>query len=379
MCGHDGPGGGGGTVLSRRALLAGTAAVAGAALVPGWRTSAAAGAAVGTVDLGGVAVLPREAWAAGLSPVGPIAAEPDVRYLLVHHSVDPGNDYGEGDVPGILRQFFRFHTSPAKGWPDIAYNFLVDRFGRVWEGRAGSLAAPVAGDATGGNQGFDQLCCFVGDHQVGAPTAEAFAAMGDLLGALARRHAIPLATGATATFTSRGSDRHPAGTVVTTATVAGHRDMSRTQCPGDEVFARLADLRLLAAGGTGPSPAAPPPAAPAPSATTDASLDEPSSPTTARPAATATSDVAAEPSSPPTAGPATTATSTPPTTRAATAPTVAAGKAPPRAAGGSGGTAVGPLGVAAGVAVVAAAGAAAVAGRRHRATPPPPPPAAPPS
>lgn len=125
MCGRDGQGGGGGTVLSRRALLAGAAAVAGAALVPGWRTSAAAGAAVGTVDLGGVAVLPREAWAAGLAPVGPIAAEPDVRYLLVHHSVDPGNDYGEGDVPGILRRFFRFHTSAAKGWPDIAYNFLV--------------------------------------------------------------------------------------------------------------------------------------------------------------------------------------------------------------------------------------------------------------
>ena len=362
MCGHDGAGGGGGTVLSRRALLAGTAAVAGAALVPGWRTSAAAGAAVGTVDLGGVAVLPRGAWAAGLSPVGPIAAEPDVRYLLVHHSVDPGNDYGEGDVPAILRQFFRFHTSAAKGWPDIAYNFLVDRFGRVWEGRAGSLAGPVAGDATGGNQGFDQLCCFVGNHQVGEPTADAFAAMGGLLGSLARRHAIPLVAGATATFTSRGSDRHPPGTVVTTPTVAGHRDMSRTQCPGDKVFARLAELRLVAAGGTGWSPPAPPPAAPAPaapSATTAAPPDAPSSPTTARPA--------------------TTTTSTPPTTRAAAAPTVPAGTAPPRAGEGSGGNGVGPLAAAAGAAAAAAAGAtAAVARRRHRAAPPPEPPTPPP-
>ena len=353
MCGRDGEDEGR-TVLTRRALLAGTAVVAGAALVPGWRSPAAARAAVRTVDLGGVAVLPREAWAGDLAPVGPIAAEPDVRYLLVHHSVDPGNDYGEGDVPGILRQFFRFHTSAAKGWPDLAYNFLVDRFGRVWEGRAGSLAGPVAGDATGGNQGFDQLCCFVGNHQAGEPTAEAFAAMGRLLGALARRHAVSLAPDAVVTFTSRGSNRHPAGTVVTTATVAGHRDMSRTQCPGDKVFARLPELRLLAVGGTPPSPVA---AAPA---------------TTATPAGTTAS------ASDSSAAPATTIASAPSTTiAAAPAPstTIAVAAAPAGPGGGAGGAGTGPAAVAAGVAAVAAAGATgAVALRRRRAAPPAPPP-----
>ncbi len=54
------------------------------------------------------------------------------------------------------------HTGPDKGWPDIAYNFMVDRFGQIFEARAGSLAGPVAGSATGGNQGFSQLCCFLG-------------------------------------------------------------------------------------------------------------------------------------------------------------------------------------------------------------------------
>ena len=355
MCGSDGADGGGRSVVTRRALLAGTAALAGAALVPGRRSPAAARAGVQPVDLGGVAVLPRGAWAGGLAPVGPLAAEPDVRYLLVHHSVDPGNDYGEGDVPGILRQFFRFHTSAAKGWPDLAYNFLVDRFGRVWEGRAGSLAGPVAGDATGGNQGFDQLCCFVGNHQAGEPTADAFAAMGRLLGALARRHALSLAPDATATFTSRGSNRHPAGTPVTTATVAGHRDMSRTQCPGDKVFARLPELRLLAAGGTVPSPAAPAPATTATPSGTPATTSPP-------------------PATPPSTAPTTTA-STPPTTSVAAPSTTIAAAAPAGTGAGSGGAGVGPAAAVAGAAAAAAAAATgAVALRRRRATPPAPPP-----
>jgi len=210
-----------------------------------------------TVDLGGVAVIPRSEWGGDLVPAGPIPAEPDVRYLLVHHSVDPGNDYPEDGVAGILRGFVRFHTSPDKGWPDLAYNFLVDRFGRVWEGRTGSLAGPVAGDATGGNQGFDQLCCFIGDHQAAEPTPAAFDAMARLLRALAARSGVPLGDRSTATFTSRGSNRHPAGTVVTTATIAGHRDMSRTQCPGDRMAARLPELRLLASGGAAPASTAP--------------------------------------------------------------------------------------------------------------------------
>lgn len=265
MCG-DLPTRSGGGLLTRRSLLAGTAAAVGAHLLHRPARALGAGAGVGTVDLGGVAVIPRSTWGGDLAPAGAIPSEPDVRYLLVHHSVDPGNGYGEADVPGILRGFVAFHTSAAKGWPDLAYNFLVDRFGRVWEGRTGSLAGPVAGDATGGNQGFDQLCCFIGNHQVAEPTAAAFAAMATLLGALARRSGIALGDGAVTTFTSRGSNRHPAGTLVTTPTIAGHRDMSRTQCPGDTVAARLPDLRAMAAGAAaatataapGPSTTAPP-------------------------------------------------------------------------------------------------------------------------
>lgn len=186
--------------------------------------------------LAGLAVHPREDWADGRAATGPlrVEADGDVRFLLVHHSAS-SNAYDAADVPGLIRSFYAAHTG-GKGWPDVAYNFFVDRFGEIWEGRTGSLAGPVIADATGGNQGFSQLCCLIGDHRIEPPTAAALDSLSRLLAALADRHGIDTAPGATATFISRGSNRWPRGETVTAGTIAGHRDMSRTECPGDACY-----------------------------------------------------------------------------------------------------------------------------------------------
>ncbi len=130
---------------------------------------------------------------------------------------------------------YAFHTGP-KGWHDIAYNFLVDREGGVWEGRAGSLAGPVAADATGGSQGFDQLVCFIGDFTSVTPTPAALDAGNRTLAWLAQRYSIDTSAGAKVTFVSRGSNKWPAGARVTTSTIAGHREMSTTACPGNAFY-----------------------------------------------------------------------------------------------------------------------------------------------
>jgi hypothetical protein len=217
---------------------------------------------VPTVALGGVDVQPRSAWGADLKPTGPLSEEApgDVRFLLVHHTASP-NGYSRSEVPALLRGFYTFHTTDRK-WPDLAYGFLIDRFGRVWEGRTGSLNGPVKADATGGSQGYAVLACFIGDHTKEPPSAEALDAMGKLLGALATRHSIDVRPGATATFVSRGSSLHPAGKQVTTPTIAAHRDMSTTSCPGDACY-RLLKTRLVpAAVAAAASPPAATPAAP---------------------------------------------------------------------------------------------------------------------
>jgi hypothetical protein len=224
--------------LSRRAALRlGGFALATVGVAAGPAATARAAAAPVEV-FPGLVVNPREAWARGdLSPRGPMESEAagDVRFLLVHHTAS-SNEYRPDEVALQLRSFFRYHTGPDKRWPDIAYNFLVDRHGGVWEGRAGSLAAPVQPDATGGSQGFAQLACFIGDLTASPPTSAARASMLRVLAWMADRYAIDTTAGATATFVSRGSSRHAAGTTVVTATIAGHRDMSLTTCPGDGVY-----------------------------------------------------------------------------------------------------------------------------------------------
>ncbi len=253
--------------VSRRAVLAGGAAVASAAVLGvGGRANAlslpAAPVAVGE----GLAIWPRDAWAPG-PPVRPLAAE-DVRFLLVHHTA-ASTQHRASDVPGLLAAMYRFHTGE-KAWPDIAYNFLVDREGGVWEGRAGSLAGPVAADASGGSQGFAQLVCFIGDFTGELPTAAALAAGTRTLAWLAQRYGVSTAAGATVSFTSRGSNRWPAGSGVTTATIAGHRDMSTTACPGNAFYPYVhnglqRDVQALRGGSlSAPVTAAPATAAPRP-------------------------------------------------------------------------------------------------------------------
>jgi len=257
MNGEDEPGvrPGPPTMSRRTALGLGAAVLAGATLgldpVP-----ASARAAAGTTSaIDGLrpAINPREAWGADLPVVGPILAEEDVRFLLVHHTAS-ANDYGPDEVVGQIRDFYAFHTGPEKGWPDVAYNFFVDRFGGIWEARAGSLAGPVRGDATGGSQGHALLCSLIGDHSQVPPSDAARDSLAQLLAWLGEWHGIDTEPGATVSFVSRGSNRWPEGSAVTAATISGHRDMSQTSCPGDFAYDLLAvdlpravtDLRLEA-------------------------------------------------------------------------------------------------------------------------------------
>jgi hypothetical protein len=321
--------------LTRRRLLAAGAA---AAVVPrldlGRVVSPRAPAPVAP----GLAIWPRDSWAPG-PPTGPLAAE-EVRFLLVHHTAE-NTEHTAAQVPSILAAMYAFHTGP-KGWHDIAYNFLVDREGGVWEGRAGSLAGPVAADATGGSQGFDQLVCFIGDFTSVTPTPAALDAGNRTLAWLSQRYSIDTSAGAKVSFVSRGSNKWPAGARVTTSTIAGHREMSTTACPGNAFYpyvrnqmqGAVQELRggvppvpVTAAATTAAATTAPPTTAPPTTAAT----------TTTQPATTTTtttvpSTTTMEPTTT-TTQPATTSTRPAATTSAAPA----RGEAAPAAKGGGDG------------------------------------------
>jgi hypothetical protein len=296
-------------------------------------------------------IKPRSAWGGDLAPKGALEPEREVKFLLVHHTAG-ANGYPPDAVRATLRGIYSYHTGP-KGWKDVAYNFFVDAHGGIWEGRQGSLDGAVRGDATGGSQGFAQLCCFLGDHQVTPPSAAAQAAMTDLLAWLAGRHSIDLRPGATVSFVSRGSNLHPAGKQVTTPTIAAHRDMSKTTCPGDACYrlvkGPIAQGAAAKAGVTGP--AAPVPPSTAASALPAVTPMEPAAPETSLPAASAT-QVGEDDLAPPATGP------PPPPVEVARAPRQAAGE--PSSTGRL-------LGVAGLGAVGALAGAVLFRRRRHQA------------
>ncbi len=224
-----------GAALSTEASAAGSAQ----RLAPAAANASARSQAASIVDLLRPEINGRDSWADGLPVTGEIVAEEDVRFLLVHHTAST-NDYGPDEVAGQIRDFYAFHTGPEKGWPDVAYNFFVDRYGGIWEARAGSIDGPVRGDATGGSQGFALLCSLIGNHSESEVTPEALASLTELLAWLGERYAVDTTPGATVDFVSRGSNRWPSGAAVTTAGISGHRDMSQTSCPGDATYALLA-------------------------------------------------------------------------------------------------------------------------------------------
>lgn len=210
------------TLWPRRRFLMAVSGLAAATKVSLGRTKAQA-----------IAINPRSAWAVDRPPRGPLDPE-TVKFLIVHHSASR-NGHTSSDAPAILRSFYDFHTGPEKGWNDIAYNFLIDSRGGVWEGRAGSLDGPVAGDATGGNQSYTQLVCLIGDYNTAQPSMASLSSLVSLLAWLADRYGVPTTPGSTVSFRSRGSNRWPAGTRVETATITGHRTMSHTTCPGENL------------------------------------------------------------------------------------------------------------------------------------------------
>jgi hypothetical protein len=164
-----------------------------------------------------------------------------VQAALVHHTVS-ANDYTAAEVPSIILSICRYHRN-SNGWNDIGYNFLVDKFGTIWEGRAGGIDQPIVGAQAQGYNSHTTGIADIGTHQdVPASPAE--------LDAFARliRWKLPLhgaPTQGTVTLISGGGsdNRYKSGTAVTLDRISGHRDGDSTSCPGDALYAQLPDLR----------------------------------------------------------------------------------------------------------------------------------------
>ncbi|WP_432570936.1 N-acetylmuramoyl-L-alanine amidase [Kineococcus sp. SYSU DK005] len=193
------------------------------------------------------AIRSRADWGAdeGLrAPDGPAYAGA-VRAVVVHHTADPGS-YSRAEVPSVIRGMYRYHTVTL-GWADLGYNFVVDRFGGIWEGRAGGVTLPVVGAHAGGFNTDTFGVSMMGDFTSRAPSAECLESVAQVIAWKFSLHGVD--PRGTATFTSAGGGtaRYPAGTAVTLRTINAHRDVGFTACPGNVGFTRMDALRARVA------------------------------------------------------------------------------------------------------------------------------------
>ena len=193
-------------------------------------------------DAGGVAqptIVSRAQWGADESLRGEPRYAPVLRYAVVHHTAG-SNDYSQADAPAVVRSVYLYHTRTL-GWSDIGYAFLVDRFGTIYEGRAGGMTRPVVGAHVYGFNTGSTSVSLMGNFDKVAPTPELLDATARLLAwRLDVAHLDPSARVRTV---SGGGDRYAAGVTVEQPMIAAHRDYGSTACPGALVYAELGALR----------------------------------------------------------------------------------------------------------------------------------------
>jgi N-acetylmuramoyl-L-alanine amidase-like protein len=192
-------------------------------------------------------IIARPAWARGHAPPRHAPEYGTVKVAFVHHSETP-NGYGPGQVPSILYSIFAYHRY-VRDYFDIAYNFAVDAYGRIWEARAGGIDQAVIGAHAGGYNAESTGVVVIGSFGASAPPPAALGALTGLLAWKLALHGVPaqgrvpvLVTADGAPFTSYAPGSH-----VSLPRIAGHRDGDQTSCPGDALYARLPAIRPRAA------------------------------------------------------------------------------------------------------------------------------------
>uniref|UniRef100_UPI0035628377 N-acetylmuramoyl-L-alanine amidase n=1 Tax=Paraconexibacter sp. TaxID=2949640 RepID=UPI0035628377 len=210
-------------------------------------TARAATASARASQAGGAPpIIGRDVWEAGRCPPRTGPSYGQVQMAFVHHTVS-ANDYTARDSAGIVLSICKYHRD-SNGWNDIGYNFIVDRFGQIFEGRAGGVDQAVIGAQAEGYNRFSTGVANLGTFSSVPQSDAAIDALGRLIGWKLAVHGAP-ATG-TVQVTSGGgkTNRYPSGRLVTFERISGHRDGCSTECPGNALYAQLPAIRARAAG-----------------------------------------------------------------------------------------------------------------------------------
>jgi uncharacterized protein with LGFP repeats len=151
-----------------------------------------------------------------------------VQMAFVHHTAG-SNRYSRSEAPAIVRGIYAYHTQ-GRGWCDIGYNFLVDRFGRSYVGRAGGPNVAVRGAHSGDYNERTSGVSLIGNFEKARPTRA-------MKSGLVRLLAWKLGSFYRGPRTTVRLEGHRF------EKISGHRDAMSTACPGRFVYRWLPRLR----------------------------------------------------------------------------------------------------------------------------------------
>jgi hypothetical protein len=195
-------------------------------------------------------IVPRAQWGAQDCPPRSGPDYGQVKAAFVHHTVT-FSDYTPEEAPAQVLAVCRYHRN-SNGWNDVGYNFLVDKYGTIYEGRAGGVDQAIVGAQAQGYNSQTTGIANLGDFSTVPQSDAALTAMARLIRWKLPLHGAPTSGTVTVTSAGGGSNRYPAGAQVTLDRIPGHRDGNNTACPGDALYNQLPELRRRV-GAVGPS------------------------------------------------------------------------------------------------------------------------------
>ncbi|MCU0450825.1 MAG: N-acetylmuramoyl-L-alanine amidase [Bernardetiaceae bacterium] len=179
--------------------------------------------------------VPQSEWRAGLTPPRTAPTATAVRFIIVHHEAGSNNPV---NFTQTVRNIYLLHTQ-TNGWADIGYNFVVAQNGTIFDGRDGQGRLDgdnVLGAHFCGKNANTMGICLLGNYMTAEPTSAALAS-------LARVISWKLAKENLTNPFGRGIHLPGSAEQSTLNVISGHRDGCATDCPGDNVYRRLAEVR----------------------------------------------------------------------------------------------------------------------------------------
>jgi hypothetical protein len=174
---------------------------------------------------------------------------PDVATQLVgaavHHTAGSNNYATLEQAMQQIRNDQRYHIE-GRGWCDLGYNFVVDKWGNIYEGRANSLTKPVVGVHAGGFNTGTVGVSMLGTYGA-APPAATQKSVAHIIGWRLGYYGVN-PQGTMSYWTNVGENSKFQNQWVTLPRVFGHRDVAYTACPGEGGQNALPWIRATADG-----------------------------------------------------------------------------------------------------------------------------------